>query len=380
MGLFKEQKVFRDIEADIIEGSEKTINTLTKETRQELFDISSEYNNAYGGDIMPPSSIKRLQSSLNAQTNTLLGGVGITIDGAMDENMDNIFLGNTYSYSKASDSYLNYKTLTPKQKAVTKFDRIDGKTYLERLSFHSKNLNKRTSAIIQNGIRLGMSNQQIAKNISKEMGINYRHSLTISRTETGRVGSIAAENAANNAIEQGLVFIKTWRQYASKDPRHDHSQMDGATVKAGEEFQLPSGSTCQYPRLTGFAGDDINCHCEAIESFEGFETDERRQGRDIVKIPDYDVWKKSKKGIIKPIPPKSIAPKSTKTKIKTPKPSVPTVKKWVVLDKNDLVKSFDTKKEAHDFGIKERKKGKMVFVMSKIDANEFRPKNKTKFD
>lgn len=296
MGLFKEQKVFKDIESKIMKESEDKIKDLSKKTRSSLYNIATEYNNAYGGDIIPTAKVKEMRRAITSKTNDLVGGVGITIDEAMDSNIDNIFLGNTYSYSKVSNSYLEYRALTDRQKLITKLDKIDGKTYLDRLNFHSKNLNKRTSAIIQNGIRLGMSNQQIARNINKEVGINYNHSLTISRTETGRVGSIAAETAANNAINQGLVFIKTWRQYASKDPRHDHSQMEGETVKAGEEFVLPSGSTCQYPRLTGFAGDDINCHCEAIESFEGFETEERRQSREIVKIPDYDVWYKSGKG------------------------------------------------------------------------------------
>lgn len=284
---------FRQNEREIEKIAISKIREQTTKTRSNLYSISEKYNN---GEPLSANQVKQLNREIRKTTKVLTGTQIAAVTIAMNANADNMYLGSVYSYSKASNTYLDYKLLTKRQKAISRLDKIKGQTYVDRLKFHSDNLNKRTAAIIQNGVRLGFSNQQIASNISKQMNINYKHSLTIARTETGRMGSLATQKAREEALEQGLKFNKTWRQYASKDPRHDHSKMEGKTIPADELFVLPSGATCPEPRLSGNAADDINCHCEAIESFEGFEPTTRRQGREIVEIPDYDVWYKSRKG------------------------------------------------------------------------------------
>lgn len=286
-----EQNVFKKIVEDDTKKVNKSIKKRYIQQTKDLIDVFNEYK-GYGEELTYKQSLD-MAEKVKAVNKSVLSKNTIAIGANLYSTLEIIDSGFTYSYSKVSNTYLNYKKLTEAQKKITILDKINGKTYIDRLNFHSKNLDKRVAAIIQNGIRLGYSNQQIATIIRNQTGINYRHALTISRTETGRIGSRAAERAANTAIDNGLKFNKTWRQYASKSPRHDHSAMEGVTVKAGEEFNLPSGSTCQYPRLTGFAGDDINCHCEAIESFEGFEPEVRRQDSDIVEIPSYNVWWKA---------------------------------------------------------------------------------------
>jgi len=388
----KNDKVLKELNKRIKKGGELTEESLKK--------LSQEYYSKYLGKDMPPKEYKKLKNSINEIIFKNSEKQNMDFDIALNDTFENIYSGYNYSYSKISNSYVSYKELTPDQLKILKEDKIEGKTYVDRLDFHSKNLDKKTGAIIKNGIRNGLSNQQIARNIKKRIDISTSHSLTIAKTETGRIASQAMKLAQDNALSLGLEFNKKWRHYASVEPRNSHIRMDNVVVRAGEYFILPNGERCQYPRLGLSAGETINCLCDVIEEFEGFESDERRDGTEIVNVKDYNHYRegnlkelsKRPKSMQKyknkdvtetqPLVEKLPIPKMVNNKPVVKKPTkeaetlsqkrqkaIPSYKKWVVLDGNKYNKSFDTKKEAYEYGKNMRKKGKSAFVFSKSNLS-----------
>ncbi len=289
------QKPFRDKQDKTLEDLEKVIHKQSTTVYKSIKGLSEGYNDKYNGEVLPGRVRKQLNKDIASKTATSLSVTTLAMDKALTETLNDIYSGYSYSYSKISNSYIDYKALTPKQLNVIKLDKIQGKTYIDRLNFHSKNLNETVSAAIQNGIRNGRTNQDIAKMIAKRVNVSESHALTIAKTETGRIGSQGAEMAREKAVDHGLVFVRTWVHYASANPRHDHISMDGVKVKHDEGFILPSGSTCMQPRTTGVASDDINCLCEVIEEFEGFESKTRRQETEIVDVGTYDHYLKANK-------------------------------------------------------------------------------------
>lgn len=291
MRMTKLQKPFRDIQEKDLKNLNKKIHNEHAKAYKAIKGISKDFNDEYSGGALPGKARKSLNKKIASATTSVM--VKTAFDEALTSTLNAIYSGYSYSYAKATSSYLSYKELTPAQLKIIKLDKIKGKTYIQRLDFHSKNLNKTVSSVIQNGIRNGRSNEDIAKMIAKRINVSEGHAMTIARTETARIGSIANERARKQAEDQGLVFTRVWRHYASISPREDHIEMDGVRVKSGEKFTLPNGETTYQPRVGLSAGETINCLCEAIEEFEGYESTERRDNAEIVKIGSYDHWKRN---------------------------------------------------------------------------------------
>ncbi len=58
---------------------------------------------------------------------------------------------------------------------------------------------------------------------------------------------------------------KRWQHSPQSDPRNDHAAMDGTTVKADEDFELPSGVRMSHPHdPRGGAAENAFCKCVAI--------------------------------------------------------------------------------------------------------------------
>ncbi len=288
------QKEIRQKEIDTLKDLEKEIAKEHRKVAKELKKIGSEYIERFD-DALSGKQLKGLNIKI-ATVSTLTATEAIIFEKALKETLEQVYYGYMYSYSKVANSYLTYKALTPEQIKIITMDKIKGKTYLDRLAFHSKNLNKETASVIQNGLRNGLSNQQIAKGIAKRVNVSYNHALTIARTETGRIASQGAEKARINAVDQGLKFNRVWFHYSSESPRNDHVYMNGKTVKQDERFLLPNGETCYQPRIGLSAEQTVNCRCDVIEEFVGYESTERRQGKDIIPVKDYNHWWKSGKG------------------------------------------------------------------------------------
>lgn len=102
----------------------------------------------------------------------------------------------------------------------------------------------------------------------KVKGLAARVLKTV-RTETHRVQSLARkesiEEAKKSGEKLGLIVKVIWDANNSRDPRKNHSEMDGKEADENGKFKLTTadGSIVEVdgPGNTGLADEDINCHC-----------------------------------------------------------------------------------------------------------------------
>ena len=87
---------------------------------------------------------------------------------------------------------------------------------------------------------------------------------TIARTEI----HAAANEGQIEVMKDAGVKYKTWITARDEKVRGSH-QIDGQTVKVGEDFVTRSGTRLQYPgdRRNGAPPEEtINCRCESVAS------------------------------------------------------------------------------------------------------------------
>lgn len=90
-------------------------------------------------------------------------------------------------------------------------------------------------------------------------GYDDNRAKTIARTEVHG----AVQKGTIEGYDQAGVPTKiwVWAPGVNGGVRHDHQNMDGVEVPIKQDFQLPSGATCDFPGNTGDAAEDINCSC-----------------------------------------------------------------------------------------------------------------------
>lgn len=119
----------------------------------------------------------------------------------------------------------------------------------------------RVAQRVENGLKAGKSVSEISDSIVDDMKGEARwRANTIARTETltaFSIGGMATLERAKQAIPE---LKKMWVNSADDHVRADHIAMQGQTVGADEDFELPDGSKGTFPRAPGLtAGQAINC-------------------------------------------------------------------------------------------------------------------------
>ena len=72
------------------------------------------------------------------------------------------------------------------------------------------------------------------------------------------------------AEENGVMLRKMWSTENDDSVRETHQELDGVTVKAGEDFVTSGGDASPSPANFGIESEDVNCRCtmEAIVAKE----------------------------------------------------------------------------------------------------------------
>lgn len=91
-----------------------------------------------------------------------------------------------------------------------------------------------------------------------------KRAITITRTELGRVYSVAAHERARQAEAAGAPMDKVWRRSGKLRPRLHHALADGQRVAADEPFHV-GGVLMMHPHdPTAPAKETINCGCVVL--------------------------------------------------------------------------------------------------------------------
>lgn len=139
---------------------------------------------------------------------------------------------------------------------------VAGRVWVERVDHQAGNLNYDVTSLIRAGMERGDSYTQIARDLKKKLAKDNASLNRLARTEGARV----IEDSKYSTFEDiakldDVIVYKIWHTMADEAVRSSHQAMEGVKVKFDENFTLPSGATCLYPKTTGYPEEDINCRC-----------------------------------------------------------------------------------------------------------------------
>ena len=115
---------------------------------------------------------------------------------------------------------------------------------------------------IHQGLDNGDTYTITARKLKERFGKDIGNTMRIARTESARILEDSKYQAFNDlANNESVQVFKIWHTMGDEAVRDMHDAMEGVKVAYDEDFILPSGARCQYPKGTGVAAEDINCRC-----------------------------------------------------------------------------------------------------------------------
>lgn len=135
---------------------------------------------------------------------------------------------------------------------------------------------KRLRATLLNGISLGRSYKDMAKDLAKAMNVIHNNFMRIVRTEAARAIAKGQDDAYQQAEDNGVEGNRVWDATLDGRTRPDHALLDG--VKKDEEgYYYVGGERARYPLDPNLsAGQSINCRCHERFELEGYSPQLRR--------------------------------------------------------------------------------------------------------
>lgn len=169
------------------------------------------------------------------------------------------------SYSAANTITSKYNIEAAKRKIdannIIK-KQVAGHIWTDRIKKYGNDFVYDVHGIIHQGIDNGDTYTTMARKLKERFGKDIGNTMRIARTESARVLEDskyqAFEDLANN---ESVQVFKIWHTMGDEAVRDTHDAMEGVKVAYDEDFILPSGAKCQYPKGTGVAAEDINCRC-----------------------------------------------------------------------------------------------------------------------
>tara|TARA_Y100000310_G_scaffold86030_1_gene82852 strand:+ start:1069 stop:2031 length:963 start_codon:yes stop_codon:yes gene_type:complete len=152
---------------------------------------------------------------------------------------------------------------------------------------------------IAQGLTVGKSFPQMAKDIQKAMGSAAYEAIRIARTEGQRAMSIGTEAIYDRARAKGIQGQEIWDATLDGVTRPSHRALDGQPrpedgvwVVAHIAKDNPSGIVrTTGPLMSGVASFDINCRCRRRFQVEGFAPMLRRtRSEGVVPYVSYSDW------------------------------------------------------------------------------------------
>lgn len=150
-------------------------------------------------------------------------------------------------------------------------------TLLKTLEVHRNEIVRKINIEITQSLIAGEGYADMAKRISDAVGFSRKKALTVARTESGRVRSLAADEVYERVNQEtDSVLQKVWVSMLDLRVRTAHRKLDGnKSDKKGYFHYL--ALKAKGPRLWGNAAMDINCRCVLIVTIDGKLPEYRRE-------------------------------------------------------------------------------------------------------
>ena len=306
------EQVLLNNEKDVYKRLEGTYNQALKDAQgkykelQESIDKLIEKESRYTNDpeqleiiksqiqskIYQQNYQKVLQEQLNNALDTLNSSTVNSIEDYLNTMYEDGFISQLYSLQKYGIPVLapiNHELLV---KAVSY--NTDNIPLSKRIYSNVEKAKRQIRDEISRGIATGMSQQDIARNISERMGVSYRKAKQIAQNEGHRVVNDAKIDSMHASKDRGADIVKVWDCTFDKKTRPIHAQLDQQHAEIDDYFEY-SGGKVFAPKRFGKASLDINCRC-ALMSVPRWDIEDEVEKRDnitgeLIKAKNYADWK-----------------------------------------------------------------------------------------
>lgn len=209
--------------------------------------------------------------------------------------------------SVLNTSYKSVNTITSKYNIEAVARKIDanniikkqvaGHIWTDRIKKYGADFVYDVHGIIHQGLDNGDTYTTTARKLKERFGKDIGNTMRIARTESARVLEDSKYQAFNDlANNESVQVFKIWHTMGDEAVRDTHDAMEGVKVAYDEDFVLPSGAKCQYPKGTGVAAEDINCRCyiEYVTELVKDENTKKTTLNNIIKAENVGTNKQEK--------------------------------------------------------------------------------------
>ena len=251
-----------------LDSEKAVLKELEKQYQKALNDINRKIM-ILQSDELTQSRIYRIeyQKALKGQVEAILdklhGDEYTTIQQYLHDSYTDAFIGSVYDMHGQGVPLI----MPIDQKAAVQAIQTDSKInegLYNALGVDSKKLKKTIANEITRGIAEGMSNNEIARNITNATKAPLSRSKTIARTESHRIQQASTFNAQQNAKKKGADVVKQWDSTMDGDTRPTHRKLDGQIRELDEPFEM-DGKKAKYPGDFGDPAEDCNCRCVSLQ-------------------------------------------------------------------------------------------------------------------
>ncbi|MEG1906842.1 MAG: phage minor head protein [Gordonibacter sp.] len=262
-----------DGEADVLEEMQKQYATALERVNEKIEDLIKRDDLS---GIRQRHYQERLAEQIGAALSGLRSGAYVTVRDYLEGNYEQGFVGALYSLQKQGVplAFSLDRKVVARAASMTAGD-VKLST---RLYSNVDTLQKQVIAEITRGFADVETSAQIANRLATETDIEasikrnvagrtnqaFRRSMTIARTEKGRVRAQSALDAMTKAKDVGADVVKQWDSTMDKRTRRDHVKADGQIRELEEPFEV-GGYKGLSPHMMGSASQDINCRCVCLQ-------------------------------------------------------------------------------------------------------------------
>ena len=251
-----------------LNSEQAVLKQLEKQYQSALKDIDRKIK-ILQSDELTQSRIYRVeyQKALKGQVEGILdklhGDEYTTIQDYLSHSYTDAFIGTMYDLHGQGIPLITPIDQKAAVTAIQTDSKISGSLY-DALGVDTKNLKKAIANEITRGIAGGMSNYEIARNISSATKAPLSRARTIARTESHRITQASTYNAQTVAKSKGADVVKQWDATLDSDTRPTHQKLDGQIREIDEPFEM-DGKSAMFPGDFGDPAEDCNCRCVSIQ-------------------------------------------------------------------------------------------------------------------
>lgn len=239
-------------------GVKQDYKAAYRRLRNKLQKIYADYENEDDGVKLTRNELRKL----DVDTAKIMADMYKGNEKAVQNTLESV-LNTSYSAVSTITSKYNIEAIARKIDANNIIKKqVAGHIWTDRIKKYGADFVYDVHGIIHQGLDNGDTYTTTARKLKERFGKDIGNTMRIARTESARVLEDSKYQAFNDlANNENVQVFKIWHTMGDEAVRDTHDAMEGVKVLYDEDFILPSGARCQYPKGTGVAAEDINCRC-----------------------------------------------------------------------------------------------------------------------